>query len=85
MGFIKWTFWGMCWVILILTGLLISSWTSGCAPAAYMGYKQKEVVSPANETERLLINMNKLGCQVGLYEEELATYVEKRRVGCVFK
>jgi|GEM_PF-3192830 len=30
MGFIKWTFWGMCWVILILSGLLVASWTSGC-------------------------------------------------------
>ena len=68
---------------------MVIVWSStGCVPATYMAYKNgKETVveSPANETERLLINMNKLGCQIALYEEELAAYKERRTVGCIPK
>ena len=72
-------------IIVAMLSLIVVWFAVGCAPVAYMGYKSatETETKPVNETERLLINMNKLGCQIGLYEEELAAYREKRTVGCI--
>ena len=72
-------------IVLCLFMFGLNFMLTGCIPATYMAYKngtEPVNVTPSNETERLLINMNKLGCQIALYEEELAAYKERRTVGC---